>query len=497
MKKTALLLLIAMLITAIASCSGGTAESSASQTENKNQNETVADETVTEPEIKPDMPDLDYDGLEINMWYFTKNSDVSEKFIDIAGELNGDVVDEALYYRNIAVEERLGVDIVFTDTGVASSDVGASIRTVIMSGTTDYDVFNVVQWNSAKYVIEGLYLNIIDAPYIDIEKPWWSNYYINEINIGEKGRYFLCGDISIDMIRCISCMYFNKNMFNNYYGNSDDLYNQVLDGEWTLDKLSEYALGAYKDLNGDSIIDKDDQFGLYTNSYNNIDILYFATGARVTSHDSDGMPLLTVNNEYTINVMDKLYKLSYNNSGVYLNKDGGEGTLWNTKQFNNGYGLFLMGFLYSSENLRDMSDDYGIIPAPKYDEVQDNYNAVVHDIATLICYPTTCTKVEEVSAVLEQLAYESWKNVTPAYYETAMKTKYTRDQLSSQIIDLLHDRNMTDMAYSYGDNFNGLGLFAREMIANNKSDFASYYAGKEKTALTNMQKLIDKYLELE
>jgi hypothetical protein len=35
--------------------------------------------------------------------------------------------------------------------------------------------------------------------------------------------------------------------------------------------------------------------------------------------------------------------------------------------FNNGYSLFLMGFLYTSEQLRNMEQDYGIIPSPKFE----------------------------------------------------------------------------------------------------------------------------------
>jgi len=492
-KNITALLLCAIMLSCFASC--GNSDGSPSVTDAAETSAQTTEET-TEAGPALELPaDLDFGGEAVNIWYFTKNSDVSETFIDIAGELNGDVVDESLYYRNIKVEEALNIDLVFTDTGIGSSDVGAEIRKLIMSGSTDYDVYNVVQWNTAKYVTEGLFLNIIDAPYIDIGKPWWSSYYINEINIGDKNRYFLCGDISIDTVRCISCMYYNKSIYENYYGDADGLYTTVLDGKWTIDRLAEYTEAVYSDLNGDDIANDGDRFGLMLNNYNNIDVLFFGADNRITGHDSDGMPYLTVNNERTSAFMQKLYSLCYENMGTMMRKEGA-GTLENTKGFNDGYSLFLTGFLYSSELLRDMPDDYGIIPPPKYDETQENYRAVVHDIATLICLPTTCQKLDTVSAALEMMAYESYKSVTPAYYETAMKTKYTRDEISSRIIDLIHDSNMTDMAYSYGDNFNGLGLTARTMIASKKSDLASFYATKEKSALVKIGELIDKYTGL-
>ena len=61
------------------------------------------------------------------------------------------------------------------------------------------------------------------------------------------------------------------------------------------------------------------------------------------------------------------------------------------------------------------------------------------------------------------MAFESYKSVTPAYYETALKTKYTRDNLSSQIVDLLHDTAMTDIAYVFGDAFSSLGYTGRNL----------------------------------
>lgn len=492
LRALSLILGAATLVGTFAACGQAAAETPSDTTAAETAAETTTDTTGPVPDLPAD---LDYQGQSVNIWYFTKNSDASEHFLDIQGAQDGDVVNEALFNRNLKVEDTLDCDLVFTDTGVASSDVGSSIRSIIMSGDTTYDIYNVVQWNSAKYVTEGLYLNLANLPYVDIEKPWWSSYYINEINIGKNSRYFLVGDISIDTIRCIACMYFNKNLYTNLFGDADSLYQEVLDGKWTLDDLTAKVLASYSDLNGDNTVNEGDQFGLLSNTYNNIDILYFGAGCHTTSRDADNVPYLDMNNDRTANVMTKIYDLCYNTQGTRLAKDAA-GVVQDNLDFNNGYSMFLMGFLYVSEQLRDMTNDYGIIPSPKYDETQETYKAVVHDIATLICLPSNCTKTEICGAVLEDMAYESYKSVTPAYYETAMKTKYTRDALSSQIIDLLHDNFMTDIAYSYNDNFNGLGQIARSMIAGKKSDFASYYAKLEKSAQTKMQKLIDAFQNL-
>jgi hypothetical protein len=456
--------------------------------------ETTAETTAEDTEIRSSLPaNLDFGGEEINVWYFTKNSDTSESFLNIKGELTGDIIDNVLYERNVAIEEQLKVKMNYIDVGTGSSDVGNVIRPILMADDTSYDLFNVVQWNSGSLSLENLFYNLNGAPYIDLEKPWWATDYMREMAIGTDKLYFLCGDVSPDMIRCIASMYFNKNLYTNALGSPDDVYDTVLNGQWTMDKLMADAAVVYADIDGDGTVNPGDRLGYTTNKYNNIDPLVYGAGVRTTERDANDVPYLVLNNERTASFAEKLYKLCFETVG---GRADARDNLLNIQDFSNGNVLYLLGFLYTSEKLRDMEDDYGIIPFPKYNEEQDNYYAVVHDIATLMCLPTNCTKVEQVAAVLEAMAYYSYKNVMPAYYETALKTKYVRDQSSAQIIDLIHNATMTDIAYVYSSSFNGLGYLFREFVTGGQNNFASLYTGKEKTALVNMDKLVNQYLEL-
>ncbi|MHC1696314.1 MAG: hypothetical protein AB9835_13810 [Eubacteriales bacterium] len=493
-----LLLSLLIMLPLIFSCSQSTEQGGKETT-------TTAQETLQltteDPGPQSSLPaDLDFGGETINIWYFTKNSDVSESFVDLQGDIEGDVVDSAIYKRNRDIEEQLNIKLNFIDSGVASSDTGSAVRKQVLSGTTDFDLYNLVQWNSSTLAMENLFLNLADAPYLDIDKPWWAGNYIKEVGVGSSNIYFLCGDITIDMIRCIASMYYNKKIYQDVYGDPNELYSMVLNGEWTLDKMTELIKGASKDLNGDDKLTfQEDTLGMATNNYNNLDGFFYGAGARATGRDAEGLPVLALNDARTASVMEKLHEICNNTIGVYLNtnNNAGQSTLDNVTNFKNGLALLQPGWFYTSEWLRDMEDDYGIIPFPKYDAEQENYQSIVHDIATLMCVPTTCTKFDAVCATLEAMAYNSYKNVTPAYYEVAMKVKYSRDEMSSQIIDLLHDNNMTDIAYVYGSSFNNLGYIVRELVPAKTLNFASSYEKKEAAALKNMQKLIDQYLALE
>ncbi len=455
-------------------------------------------EEVTEDDRIPStLPkDLDLGGETINVWYFTKNSDAAERFLDLVGDPEGDIVEESLYQRNMAVEEQLNMTFNYVDTGVASGDVGPTIRKVLMAGDTTYDLYNVIQWNSSKLALEHCFLNLADQELLALDQPWWSQSYIENMSIGSKSNiYFVTGDVSLDMIRCIGSMYFNKNLFANLYDSAEYLYQEVLDGKWTFDKMLEYAEEGYQDINGNSQIDEGDRYGLITNSFNNMDNFGFGMGSVFSRRDKDNMPYLTIGEEHNVAIYEKIYHMIAEAPGVLMNKVEPNPTLQNVETFSEGKALFLPGFLYTSENLRDMEDDYGIIPFPKFDESQEEYLSSVHDIATLMCLPTTCTKVEAVCAVLEAMAYYSYYEVTPIYYETALKTKYTRDDLSSKIVDIIHDSAMTDLAYVYQESLAGAGMIMRTLAADKKKDYASYVAKREKTNAKALEKFITNFEE--
>ncbi|MBQ8578736.1 MAG: hypothetical protein IJ449_12345 [Clostridia bacterium] len=496
LKRTTMLLAAFLAVTAVMTACGDSGDSGTKDTTPAVTTEAVTETETEDPRIPSNLPeDLDLGGETINVWYFTKNSDAAERFLDLVGDPEGDIVEVALYERNLAIEEQLNMKFNYVDTGVISGEVGTEIRKVLMAGDTTYDLYSVIQWNSAALALEHCFLNLTDMPYLDLDQPWWSQYYMESLSIGEDNMYFLAGDISIDMVRTIASMYFNKNIYAELYDSADYLYEEVLSGAWTFDRMLEYTQEAYRDVNGDGTVNTGDRYGLITNSFNNMDAFSFGMGAQLTTRDADNLPVVTVGDEHNVDIYGKMYRMITETVGAVMNKEGTNPTLDNVQTFASGNALFLPGFLYTSENLRDMDNDYGIIPFPKYNTEQESYQSAVHDIATLMCLPTTCTKIDAVCATLEAMAYYSYYNVTPVYYETALKTKYTRDDLSSQIIDLIHDTSMTDLAYAYSSGFNNMGMIMRTLAAEKTEDYASYYAKREKSTLRAVEKFITNFEE--
>jgi len=101
--------------------------------------------------------------------------------------------------------------------------------------------------------------------------------------------------------------------------------------------------------------------------------------------------------------------------------------------------------------------------------------------------PVTAKKLDAIGAVLEALNFYSWRDVVPAYYEVALKQKYSRDEISSQMFDLVldsiyYDLGMTMLCETVKD-----GIYV-PLFRNNERTLAS----KIETQLPKVNDVIDK-----
>ena len=281
-------------------------------------------------------------------------------------EETGDIVNDAVYRRNLKVQSDLDVNFKFIDVSLVNGDnFQKMVKNSVSSGSDDYDILFGVQYDCVQMATSNVFTNLINAPYINLDNPWWAAKRIQEeLTIGKDNLYFLTGDISLNFVRNMGCAYFNKQLYSEYFGNPDDMYKTVLEGKWTMDKLGEMAKVMYKDLNGDGKADDNDQYGCGVITSNLTDHFTYASGVRVTARDDQGVPYLVMNNERTSNFADKLYNLYYTNEGVRIfppTEETNQITI--PAKFMNNELLFDFGWFYISELLRDMKADYGIIGA--------------------------------------------------------------------------------------------------------------------------------------
>lgn len=160
--------------------------------------------------------------------------------------------------------------------------------------------------------------------------------------------------------------------------------------------------------------------------------------------------------------------------------------------------IFTTWMLTGVNYLRDMQSDFGIIPMPKLDENQAEYKTYVHDGTTVFCIPTTTPDADMSAAVLEAMCAETYRTVTPAYFETVLKDKYARDSETSQMLDIIAASVYLDIGYIYGPTL-GHPIDAIRTILSSGTECeraSSTLASKETQYMTNIEKIDSQFAEL-
>ena len=180
-------------------------------------------ETETSRADRPDTldPSLNFDGTEICA--FTFGRDVCQRY-DVFGELNGDVVLDAIYNRNITVEDRLNVKLNFVAGSEDWERFPGEVMMVIKAGSDDYDFIMEEACRLFQQSISGGFYDLLTMNHLDPEQPWWYQSMMEESQLDNSKRFFFVGDICLSVLLGASTMYFNKPMFNDYFGDPDALY---------------------------------------------------------------------------------------------------------------------------------------------------------------------------------------------------------------------------------------------------------------------------------
>lgn len=409
-----------------------------------------------------------------------------------AEEQTGETINDAVYLRNLAVEDRFNVKITpFMVPGnwEAQDKYLSTLRKSIAAGDNSFDIAAGYEAYMPKTMLEGLYLNWHDIPYIDFNKPWWSKDAADELTIGGN-LYMATGDIALTLWKYMYCYLFNKNVLKE--NNIEDPYKLVKDGKWTLAKLLELSKKIYKDVNGNGERDKDDLFGFGCPLSVLADNYVASCDVPVTVKGADGLPVIAVNTPKMIDLMNKLDELYNRTNETYT-----ESLLDTTTMFFSDRLLFMTSSFENISNFRDKDSEFGIIPYPKYDEAQSGYYGTTIDGLSFFCVPKTQPDPEFVGIITEALCAESYKLLVPAFYDVLLKTKAARDEESEEMLDIIRDGVVFNFGYVFSYSLEAVGHIPRVMLGNKDNNFASFYEKKEKVYNNLLSKLLEKLTDPE
>jgi hypothetical protein len=435
--------------------------------------------------VSDDLPEMDYEGAEFRI-------SVTDKFayeMNVDAE-NGDIINDVVYTRNRLIEDRFNITIKNIVVDMMASDNHSAhpnfIMNSVMAGDDNFELAGLYIYTSERPILSGCYLNWNDIKYVDFDKPWWIKGAENAFTIGGK-MYIAGGDLSVTTLVMSYVYLFNKKLAENY--GIDNLYGVVSDGKWTLDYLATVSKDIYEDINGNNTADQEDRYGAVLGTVTDLDAYLPAFDQPIIAFTS-GTPVCVINTEKSIQAVEKMYDLYYNNPGAYVEK-----TYDNRyKEFSADLALFTPSRLnYIYEVLRDMESDFGIIPFPKWDDAQERYYTNTLDNWSALGIPVTVKDPDFVGLIVEALTAESYKTVIPAYYDVALKVKFTRDEDSVKMLDIITEGRTYDFSILHSTDLKRLPYLFRDLISGKNSDFVSKYASIETAVNDGLQRLIDAY----
>lgn len=454
------LLLASMVLTV--SC--GTANTPVTDTETtadtvQEQNENYVDPGLTPANFEKDFNIYTSDFYNCENWIYSAEND-------------GEIMALNLYRGRSHVEETYGVTINI-EVQPDPYTMRSIFHNMMMSGDTTYQLLYNHDTCTMTNAMNGDFQNIMNlSPYIDMSKPWWSGTTEMFTIDGKLLFTSTCLDLSSIFLNFL--LVYNKTLAAN--NNLDIPYDDIIAGEWYMDDFIALTQGLNQDLNGDTVINENDQFGLATSKYAMMG-LQSALGAGMLINN-EGVIELNTDMDRLVGVLEKWEKLMENGTHTFGEVNGGGEEL-----FINNQAVFMLGEARNLYNTVRQSDVvYGILPVPKYDETQTDYASA--GCALYWAIPVTVPEedLECVGTVIQALSAYNYNYTVPAVWETILGGKLSESDEDAAMFEIIRGSQYVDLGFAFSLQSKQLEelVFALENTSSDK--ISSYFAMRKSAA---------------
>ncbi|MCL1793020.1 MAG: hypothetical protein FWG34_04035 [Oscillospiraceae bacterium] len=437
-----------------------------------------------ESQVQDNLPERNFDGYDFVMYM----RDDEHYNADMYAESEiGEAINDAVYKRNKKTEERFNINIVPMYYDKDEWDA-ASAQKTILAGEDSFDIvaahgagaFIMAQKNYAVDWFENM-------PHVNFDAPWWAADTIKNLSAFGK-LYCITGDISHKGLASTGCILFNKDLFESL--GIKYPYDEVLNGKWTVEKFMSIAKSGASDLNGDGAMTiGEDRYGVEIRHEWDYPIsMLYCGGDRVISIGDDGAPQLAIYNERTVDIVDKLIDM-LGDEAVYMHDLAKDGNFPLNTAFRSGRSLFYTTYLQDVVNHRDLEYEIGILPLPKYEQSTPKYCTNVDAGQNVLSVPVTAADTERTSVIAEALCAEGSRLVMPAFYDVSLKTKYSRDDESSAMIDYVKEGRVYDYGYFNSSVSLDLAYVGQRLATTKNFNFTSFYEKLEAKVQKNIDDL--------
>ena len=414
-------------------------------------------------------------------------------------KLGGGVISDAVYERNVAVEERLGITFGYTSKNDDTEALPA-ISNLVQAGDDTVDIFTVGTYVCMTPSLAGHYLNLNSLDNIDLSKHYWNQDYNDMMTFTSDNVQFVAtSPIAISIFRRGYITIFNREFMADYQ--IPELYDTVFNGDWTLDYQYSLIKDIYVDADGDGNESAGDFYGFVVGAVTDMDVYGVSSGIHLVTRDENG------DHAYNTDALDRLITMGEkvsqltNAQGTYLADSYTEGFDVPIEKFADKKAVMATVMfnhieLYF-ESLADMT--YGIAPIPKLTREQEKYGTYIQDQVSSFGISAAIgdsERQEQAAAVLEAMTYYSYQIVRPAYYDSVLSLRFMQDPQSKDVLETMFQSISFDFVYS--TSMAGIRDTLRTIISQKNAPVASSAKQWEKqvtSALRTQQRSLDRILQ--
>ena len=446
---------------------------------------------AVETRLEADVPEKDFGGAAFRICSFQHASyPTIGNFEFYVESENGEVVNDSVFRRNQTIEERFNIVI----SEEKQSNTSATLTKSVAAGDEPFDIYSILHANAGGAMLDGNMFNIQEMNYIDLSKPWWSRELGEGMTINGK-LYFVSGDYLLYEKKRTYCLFFNKDPISDL--GIDSPYNSVFDDAWTLDVLHDMMQGVASDLDGDGkMTPENDRWGLVLSAYANT--YGFLMGADINAVTVvNGEYQFTLYSDRLVSMLDKLISIASDNTIAFASGTSLAKGDWSahTATFQSGRALFNSAIVSGIQSTaQNVEFDFGVLPMPKFDEKQETYRTSSdRELSAVLVVPVNDADPDMTGILLEALSAESHYTTRVAYIETACKTKYSYDEETVKVLDIIFDNTYYNLGTFY--NLGNMNVVLREIIEKGENTISSSYASIEAKAVQELDKLISFFEE--
>lgn len=360
---------------------------------------------------------------------------------------NGETLNDAIYNRNEKLMDTYGIKI----EEVIAKQIKQTFSNAVLSDSDDFEAaFNSVL-GMVGLASDGQAVDLMTLNYLDLTKNYWDQDALNDLSIDGKMFYGI-GDIHVSDDDALMVMLYNSDLAERV--GIENLYTAVEEGRWTYDLMLKYVEQVASDVDGNGVMNEQDTLGYLYASNNCFAPHVAATQSRFFVKGEDGSLQFNADLDRLQKVLETLNKLhdptQYSMDWLTVGKAADQ-VPFITSMVSNHQVLFQPSVLSQVRRLYpDVSADFGILPMPKLNEQQEHYYTTLHSgTVYLILVPTSNPRLEQTGYALEAMA-EASGDLSNAYYEICLASKYTRDPESYDMLKLAREHIVYDPGYFYG-----------------------------------------------